>query len=299
MQKISMPTRVFQVLKGRWGDAISAIIASFCLWLITLTPLMALLYKGDEPVWLIALLTPLLIVFVMLPLRFSGAQALGNFWRGDRFATGQMIKLDHYGTKLICGLRHGLLVVCWALPLLALCVYTYSSYKGVGGTDGLTFMRTLANLGTLFVGEKAILLDSIFAGVIMVGVVALFTVLIWMYGTVRLSVLRHVWAMDESQSPSDAFKNMKQVLRKKRHLQWLQLGFTLLCFLPFFISLGFLAKDLPQAVMKTSLSMIKQPLIVSGALFAVCSIFTIPIRWLMPKALLERAMMTPDKRQAA
>lgn len=296
MQKISMPKRVFQVLKGRWGDEISAVIASFCLWLIALAPLLALLYKGDKPLWIISLLTPLLIVFVVLPLRFSEAQAMRNFWNGDRFATGQMVKLDHYGTKLLCGLRHGLQVLFWAIPLFALVAYSLIMY--FGGADGLTLMRGLQAIGMFFVGQDALAKGVYFTGIGVVLAVALFTVLVLIYGMVRLSVLRHVWALDESQSTKDAWKNMKGILRKKRHLQWLQFGFSLLCFLPFFISLGFLVKDVPGAVMKMSLSVIKQQIIITGALFAVCAIFTMPVRRLMPKAMLERAMVTASKGQA-
>lgn len=286
MMKNSLPGRALRVLSGRWGEGIAATMASFCLRLAALAPLLALALGEDAGAKWIALITPVLILFIILPLRFSEAGALRDYWEGGAYATGRLISLDRYGVKLRLALRHALQLLLWALPLLAL--LGYAAYLYFTKLDIVTFLRMLVSLGMAVSGSTASSVDAIFTAIGVIALVVALALLILHYGAVRLSLVRHVWAMDEGQSPQMAWRGAKTMLRGKRRLQWAQMGVSLACFLPFYIALVITTYQAAVALMVLDFSGLKPLVILCGALFAACGAISMPLRRLMPKAVLER-----------
>ena len=94
--------------------------------LVALSPLYALYaFPADSPLRYLALLCPLLVLCVILPLRFSFAQALVRRKEKHGFSMPEAFSFASYGEKLGEGVWHALHVFVWSLPLLAALVYAY------------------------------------------------------------------------------------------------------------------------------------------------------------------------------
>ena len=106
-----------------------------------LAPLAALFVFPADSLWRwLWVVSPLMVVFLVLPLRFSFADALVQRPRTRDFSIDRALSLRQYGEKLAESLRHALSVLKWAIPLAGLGAWGYylkEQYTVKGLLDGL------------------------------------------------------------------------------------------------------------------------------------------------------------------
>ena len=174
---------------------------------VAFAPLCALLLfpAGSHWRWL-AVLCPVLLIFFILPLRFSFAQALVQVGKERRFSFDRATAVQHYGEKLAESLLHVLHIVLWSIPLLALLGVVYYGLSQMGfdkaftavDTIGYTVTAVLAAVGNFFIGifgGTAIVPNgSIAEGLTTLLVAAGIGLLILAWGVMRNSAYRYIWA---------------------------------------------------------------------------------------------------------
>jgi len=171
----------------------------------------------------LALVCPLLAVFVVLPLRYSFAQAMTQSPR--RFSFDAAFSFSRYGEKLKEGLLHALHVIKWGIPMAALLAGAYYCYTAV---DALTIFQTINDLGNgcaqLFGLSTA---NNFMLGIGVVGAVLGLGVLIWMWGVARNSANRYLWAVSANRA------EIRSRLKGRRLMQLLTAIVNLLLWVPF------------------------------------------------------------------
>lgn len=135
-------SKAFACAKGRWGNLFAGFFVLAVTRLAALSPLAAL-YIGGEALP-VALLCPVLIVFFILPLRFSTAKALNDFVNGGRFFSPELLSFKGYGRKLLMAIWQLIKIAVYAIPVAALCGYTVHHLQT---TDFITTLGQLRNLG--------------------------------------------------------------------------------------------------------------------------------------------------------
>lgn len=234
------------------------VLLAFVLRLIALAPLLALFAFEPGSAWqYLALLCPLLMVFVVLPLRFSFAEALVQEADERIFSLKTAFSFSQYGEKWLRGLVHAIQVMLWGLPFFALAGYGLTQYA----SGNLLTFQTVDNLSKLgnrwnngyyavinffekLLGKAVSVLpangfmDGVFVVLGAVGI----ALLIWLYGAVRNSASRYIWVVAERTDR--AYRTVcKQQLSGRR---WRQLGtalLNLLLCLPFFTVIFLLCKN--------------------------------------------------------
>lgn len=179
--------------------------------------------------WL-ALLCPALVVLVVLPLRYSFAEAVVDA-PAFRFQTA--FGFGHYGEKLTESLRHAGNLLKWGVPLAALLVYGAYLYNEV---DALTLLTSVTEIGKgwngmycavvnffggIF-GAEAVapsantMMDGLF---VVLGVVAL-ALLVWLYGAVRHSAARYIWVLATRADRDPRTETRRRLIGRR----WAKLG---------------------------------------------------------------------------
>jgi len=199
---------------------------------------LAALVVGDWP-WL-AILCPLILIFVVLPLRFSFAEALVGK-PGERvFRFSQAFSFADYGEKLSQGFTHALHVLKWGLPLAVLCVLGVYWYQEV---DALSVLQTVTEIGKtvsivtsaiarLFDGSTVPNANTLMDGVFAVLGVAGLAVALWVYGAVRNSATRYIWVVASRLDRTPRIEVRRRLIGRR----WAQLGvglINLLLMIPF------------------------------------------------------------------
>lgn len=176
-------------------------VLALVMRVIALAPLYCLTLSGGLK-WM-ALLCPALLIFVVLPLRYSFAEAAVQE-KGQRvFDFKTAFSFANYGEKLTESILHALNVLKWGLPLAAMLGYAYYWYTGV---DALTVLQSVTELGAWgnglwcsvlgFFGVEAVpSMNTMMDGVFVVLLALAAAVLIWMYGAVRNSASRYIWVI--------------------------------------------------------------------------------------------------------
>lgn len=204
--------------------------------IITFAPLATLFIPSDLPFWpWLSLLCPLLFIFLLLPWRFSFAQALVQNGPPRRFGLDAAFRLDQYGEKLWRSFVHFLSVLKWCLPLALYGLYGYS-LKDLGLSD---IMDQLTHLG-LGVGDlvsKVVtFLRGLFGnitpleiqggwaeGLMALGAFLVLLLLVIAVGVMRNSATRYVWAYASRYHRNPSSENRRRVKNRR----WAQLGFAL------------------------------------------------------------------------
>lgn len=115
------------------------------LRLLALAPLACLfVFPAGSPLKLLALLCPVLLVLLVLPLRYSFAEAMVRRDGRRYFSFDTALNLGNYGEKLAESLLHAAHVIKWGIPFFAMLIYGYYWYKEV---DALTLLSTLTRAG--------------------------------------------------------------------------------------------------------------------------------------------------------
>ena len=128
--------------KSSKGDLLRAQGMTMAVWAACLCPL---LFLTCAPLRGLALLCPLLLIFVALPMRQSTAEAMQVFLSGAPMATVAMLPLNGYWKKLARSLRIVGLLLLWMLPFLA-AVGTLIFLES--NTDAVTLLNYLSKIGS-------------------------------------------------------------------------------------------------------------------------------------------------------
>jgi len=225
-----------------------SLLIALAVRVIAFAPLAALVVDS-LPAWA-ALLCPVLVIFVVLPLRFSFADAMACR-KGERhFAFGRAFSFRDYGEKLSQSLLHALHVLKWGIPLALMGVLAYYWYSNV---DALTLLKTVTEMGRV-ASQAVCAVANVFgaglvpaANTLMDGVMVVLGIVgvgigVWAYGAVRNSATRYIWAaaVREDRVPAT------EVRRRLMGRRWEQLGvglINLLLFLPFVVMTALQLKE--------------------------------------------------------
>lgn len=265
MGKRNAWSQALRQCRGRYGDLFAGMLVEVALRLMALAPLLSLLApKGSSLRWL-CLLTPALYLLFILPLRFSMAQAMGDFLKGGRFCSPRLVSLGRYGQKLGQGLKNGLFLLLWALPLGAGLGFAAYMFMGGGGIDALTLVRMIMKAGALIGG-------STLEGLLLICAALAALTLPLAYGLCRMSSQRYLWA-----AGADA--------RALRGGRWQQLGWglvSLLLLAPFVGVLGYLVFNLALTFVKTfKLPAVMPAVLWAAGAFALLYLPLLPFRRLL------------------
>ena len=182
-------------------------VMALVMRLVAFLPLGALILfpQGSYFRWL-ALLCPLMLIFFILPQRFSFAQALVQPARERRFSFDKATGVSNYGRKLGEALVHALNILKWGIPLwlmLGACYYFYTKL------DAITLLKGIGDIGAavvsvgfavanffigIFRGTALVPNGGIMEGLYTICVVLGIGALILLWGTVRNSAYRYIWA---------------------------------------------------------------------------------------------------------
>jgi len=230
---------------------LSVFITSLLL-AVSLAPLLALFLFDAGSSWrYLALLSPLLLMFLLLPLRFSFAQAVTDRYHQKPFSLKTAFSLSLYGEKTAEGLLYALHIIKWMVPLLTAFGILYYFYMETevfqlikGLTDFGTAMAALWNsflnfFAGIFGGSvDAVpggIADGFIAVLVILGVCLLFVI----WGIVRNSAYRYLWAESTELDKNPRYearrslrgRRMKQLGIALINLALLAPAIVLLCYL--------------------------------------------------------------------
>ena len=212
------------LLKGRYVDWLAGMLAAILIRVIALSPILALvLVKSGDPMQYIAILSPVLYIFVVLPLRFSFGEAMHHAAQGGRFFSAKLFSLKGYTEKIKAVFFQVLHSLPWTLPLIiGAAIGLYYWYV----VDLATSMNLVRSLGKLLGPEYGFK-----TGLYMLIGAAGLLFMVFLYGLARGGMLRFVWAQSGGR-----YKNARgEMLRrlKRGRLGQLLMGLVQgLCRLP-------------------------------------------------------------------
>lgn len=257
----------FSLWRAHLGDALAYILVNAAVMLMAAAPLMCLISKDAGLHWG-ALLSPVLLVLLVLPLRRNAAAVLRGVCRGECAMNDiSLVISDRYREKLVHGLIRLALLLVWAAPGIAATVYAVNVYKGVGGVDSITVMMQISKMGggDIIRGFEYVLL--IYAAC-------------WLPLCVGMAFHcgdRHAFAMGEK---------LPKGTRGRLMLTWLC---SIVTALPFLIAsavivatqIGPVAKNLKTFQIEAAIAMLKPMGIQMLIAFVVLAMPLIPLRHLM------------------
>ena len=217
-------------------------ILALALRAVAFAPLYCLTLEGAcRFAWV---LCPVLLIFVVLPLRFSFAQAMVEGKENRTFCFAQAFSFSDYAEKLSQGFLHILHVLKWGLPMAVLAVVAYVWYTQV---DAITVIRSITELGAWasgvwcsvanwFGAEMTPVVNGLVEGVYVVAAVIALAVLVWMIGVVRNSAFRYLWAIAEKKDSVPSVERRRR-LSGRRVTQLLVGLVNLLLVVPFLVVL--------------------------------------------------------------
>lgn len=128
-----------RVYRANWADLLRAEGMTLAIWGICLAPLLFLTRKDAAP---LALLTPVLLILLALPMRQSIAEQMQARLNGLPMATALLLPTQRYGQKVLRGLRMTGLLLLWSLPLAALVALFLWAWDGV---DAITLLGMIGD----------------------------------------------------------------------------------------------------------------------------------------------------------
>ena len=276
-----------------------SVYVALLLRLIALSPLLCLvLFPAGSPLQYWALLCPLLILFLILPLRFSFAQAISQNPFKAAFSFDTCLSLSSYFAKLKASLFHGLRLLIWSLPFLGASGACYYFFQNGHSSTRLNAVEALGNqvliLAEVFFGEAvaaANVSSGLLEGFYAIGGILGVFLLIFAYGTVRNSAYRYIWAISLPVHQNPRAEN--RLWLRKRWL--LQVGVGLINFLlllPFLLRLKSILTPLISDISFMALLFASGSIITPSALFSVLLPLLIAFLGLYLPLLAVRRMIT-------
>ena len=197
-----------------------------------LAPLACLFVCEGWQRWL-AVLCPVLAVLVILPQRASFAQAMMKNPRSFSFDTA--FSFSNYGEKLKVGLLSVLRAVLWGIPMALLLAGAYYCYTMV---DALTIFQTINDLGnTCAQLLKLSTANNFMLGVGVVGAALGLGMVIWLWGVMRGSANRYIWA-DAIRTDRIPRAEIRRRLKGRRLAQLGVAIVNLILWVPFLLTIG-------------------------------------------------------------
>lgn len=204
----------------------------------------------------LALLTPIMLIFIVLPLRFSMADALVQEHGERSFRLGKAFSFSQYGDKLKESFFHMLSVLKWGIPLiLGIGYLAYQlGYIRIGkSVDAFTMLTGLETLGiwagnawagisNFFTGGKLVIEGGYVEGAILIALILALFYMLLMFGAMRNSARRYIWAQS-SREDRDARVETRRRLAGRRWRQFLVAMINLAILLPPIILVAFSLKD--------------------------------------------------------
>lgn len=238
--------------------ALTYTLFALLLRLLMLAPLLFLLMPEGSPWRWGALLCPVVLLFVVLPMRYSFAEAVVQKPRQRFFSFDTALGTQHYGEKLGESLLHVLSVAKWLLPLVVMVGFAgwYYLYPlEESSAELLSTLRAMGQWGAsvwygvsdffvrLFGKTPAAHLEGAeMEGLYLVLVVLGIGLLIFLYGMVRNSCNRYIWvaATREERNPRT---EIRRRMRGRRFRQLLVALLNLVLLLPFLVVVWLYVKE--------------------------------------------------------
>ena len=133
---------------------------------------------------LLALLCPLMLIFIALPMRQSTAEAMQLFLSGAPMATVAMLPLNGYWKKVARSLRMTGLMLLWLLPFAAL-------------VGLMQYERTELDVGTIWGHLNALGGGAFDQGIIRYVIIMVLMLLFPLFGLMFHSGTRHAYALGD------------------------------------------------------------------------------------------------------
>ncbi len=219
-------------------SALAYVFLAALMYAVAFLPLGALfLFEEGSALEFLALLCPLLLILVVLPLRFSFAQALTDRFRMRPFSLKTAFSFSLYGEKVAEGFLYLLHLLKWAIPLIVFCGVTYMllfdalaftqpvmDITDLGGTV-TNVWHGIGNFFTgIFGGEPNTLSGGFGEGIVFLLIVAGVCLIILFFGIMRNSAYRYIWA-----EATELDKNPRlEARRSLRGRRFQQLGVALI-----------------------------------------------------------------------
>ena len=167
--------------KSGKGDLLRAQGMTMAVWAACLCPLLFLLNASLRP---LALLCPLMLIFIALPMRQSTAEAMQLFLSGAPMATVAMLPLNGYWKKVVRSLRMTGLMLLWLLPFAAL-------------VGLMQYERTELDVGTIWGHLNALGGGAFDRGIIRYVIIMVLMLLFPLFGLMFHSGTRHAYALGD------------------------------------------------------------------------------------------------------
>ena len=258
----------WRVYTGHFGATMKFLVVEACMTLAAFTPL---LFLTNAELKVLALLVIPFYLLLVLWARVNAAAAMRDAFGGGSLFSYQLADPEGYGKKLAYGLKRGLLLVLWAIPMIAALYIAWTNYYGYGDVDVFTLMRNIKSFGG----------NDVVTGVLYLALIFLATVLLLAFGCAFHSGDRHAFVRNDPK------------LVKGHHgkivLCWLC---SLVALLPLIVAIvAAVAYYVPVLKEITSYVMTKEktlpdpkPVVIMLAAGALLTIPLLPLRSLIPAA---------------
>ncbi|MBE0600861.1 MAG: hypothetical protein IH607_03675, partial [Firmicutes bacterium] len=213
-------------------SALAYVFLAALLYGVVFLPLGALfVFAEGSALRYLALLSPVLLILIVLPLRFSFAQALLDRYRNRPFSLKTAFSFSLYGEKVAEGFLYLLHILKWAIPLAALGIAAYMLlFDTVAFTQPVIDITNIGRAAAdvwhgignffkgIFGGEPYTLTGGFGEGIVFLLVVAGVCVLILLFGVMRNSAYRYIWA-DATSLDKNPRLEARRSLRGRRFQQ--------------------------------------------------------------------------------
>ena len=255
----------FRVYTGHFGATIKFLIVEACFTLAAFAPLLFL--SEGKLKWLALLAVPFYVLLVFWA-RVNAAGAMRDALNGGSLFNRGLAEPEGYGKKIVYGLKRALMLLCWAIPLIACLVIAFRHYYGI---DAFTALMSVMDFG-----GGNLVTGALYLALILVGTLAFLAI-----GCAFHSGDRHAFARG----------NLKLV--KGHHgkiiLSWLC---SLIALIPLIIAIVLAAlryvpvlNDLmSDALMQDIKLPATKPTVIIIAIGAVLTLPLLPLRSLIPAA---------------
>ena len=132
----------FRVFFGHFGASMKFLVVEACITLAAFTPL---LFLTNDSLKMLALLAVPAYLLLVLWARVNAAAAMRDAYSDGSLFSYRLADPEGYGRKLLYGLKRGLMLLCWAVPLIASLVIAKNHISGE--MDGFTLMRIIKDFG--------------------------------------------------------------------------------------------------------------------------------------------------------
>ena len=258
------------------------------LRVVTFAPLVSLfIFKSGSYLRYLAVLCPVLFIFFLLPLRFSFAQALVQKKPARFFSFDRALSMRRYGEKLGRSLLHLLSVLKWAIPLLAvlgLCAFSFDSndvnkwfdaFMSLGKT-GMFYFVSITRIFGANTAEGLEQSGGLIEGLIVFAAIIGVFVLILLYGVMRNSAYRYIWAASvaDSRNPrAEARLRLRGRRLKQLGVALLNLVLLLPCLIGLHRYFGSTISDVSTTLMALNVSKVLDLLDIGTALAPLIFVF--------------------------